>query len=84
MKEDKIDKENKEKLIEFKKLDNILEIQKAKSTEFFLLKKKRLLELNNSRSFHNLDLKKNKTNVNNSKSFKNSENSNNNENEYND
>jgi len=81
----KEDKNNKEKLIEFKKMDNILELnKKTKSTEFFLLKKKRLLELNNSRSFHNLDLKKNKTNVNNSKSFKNSENSNNNENEYND
>ena len=60
-KEDNKDKE-KEKLIEeVKNIDNYkLELKKeAKSSELFLLKKKRLLELNRvSNSFHNLDLKK--------------------------
>jgi hypothetical protein len=61
-KEDNNNKEDKGKF-EFKILDkNILELsKKPKSTEFFLLKRKRLLELN-SLSFHSLESEKNKTN----------------------
>ena len=83
IKEENNNKEDKDKkLIEgLKNMDNNkLELKKeAKSSEFFLLKKKRILELNNASSSHNLDLKKKKTNNN---SFKSNENSNNNEDEY--
>ena len=69
-KENNSNKEEKEKLIDFKKIDkSILELKKPKSTDFFLLKKKRLLELN-SLSFHSLDSKKNRTNIPNNNYFK--------------
>ena len=69
-KENNSNKEEKEKLIDFKKIDkSILELKKPKSTDFFLLKKKRLLELN-SLSFHSLDSKKNRTNLPNNNYFK--------------
>ena len=85
-KEDSNNKEDKEKLIEFKNVDkSILELsKKPKSNDFFLLKKKRLLELN-SLSFHSLESKKNNSNITNynySKGNKNSESNNNNEEEY--
>ena len=78
--EEKIEKENnnnkkdKEKLTDFKQLD-ILELsKKQKSTDFFLLKKKRLLELN-SLNLQSLDLKKNRTNISNNNYFKSNKNS---------
>ena len=73
-KENNNNKEDKGKLIEFNKLDIIELSKKPKSTDFFLLKKKRLLELN-SLSFSSLDSRKNRTNKTNSNSLKSNKNS---------
>ena len=79
-KENNNNKEDKGKLIEFNKLDIIELSKKPKSTDFFLLKKKRLLELN-SLSFSSLDSRKNRTNKTNSNSLKSNKNNGKNNNE---